>query len=224
MTASINTSSPAAKAPSDLRTEASARATPSTADRQGFEHAIERAQERVKDRAAPARARSDEGKRDENEDNEERDAPPKVDGATAASALAALPAMSRERDTAGAELLAALSPLAAPVFAACEPVPAPAANPTLSLSQFNAALSQLQAPAGAAGTQQWQFSLAERSGPLAGVQLNTTAGGPWQMTLQGSARDRAALHAGLDKLRTRLRTRGANVGDVRVEAERESDE
>lgn len=103
------------------------------------------------------------------------------------------------------------------------PIEAPPAPAGLSMEQFSAALARLQAPAQTQGAQQWQFGLADAAGPLQGVQLHMPANGSglgsglWQVSVYGSARDRSALHAHLDKLRERLQARGAPVGEVRMD-------
>jgi hypothetical protein len=204
MSSSIhNASTP--KASSDVRGEPASPHAPSAADRNQFECAIVRAVER--------RASGKPGERDDNDDEPSRDAQ-----AAAAAAAGGAQGLARSADE-GANVAewASLSSLAAPLFASSPAAEAAPSNPAFGLEQFSAALSRLQMPASAQGPQQWQFSMAERSGgPVLGVRLNASAAGPWQMTVHSSARDRQALHANLDKLHARLRSRGAHVGDVQV--------
>lgn len=211
MSSSIhNASTP--KAASDMRSEPASPHAPSAADRNQFECAIVRAVER--------RATGKPGERDDNDDE------PSHDAQAAAAAAGGMQGLARSADEGarGAEW-ATLSPLAAPLFANSPAAEAAPSNPAFGLEQFSAALSRLQMPASAQGPQQWQFSMAERSGgPVLGVRLNATAAGPWQMTVHSSARDRQALHANLDKLHARLRLRGANVGDVQVRPAQEDEQ
>lgn len=171
---------------------------PSTSDRNDFERAIERAAQR--------RSRSDDG-----DDEREPASDTQANAALWRPALAG-PGKGDDRGEATPTLAAG----AAPVFLSSQPAEPSAPASALGLEQFTAALSRLQAPVSAQGPQQWQFSFAEAGGLVAGVQLHAPAGGPWQMTVQAPARERQVLHAQLDKLRERLRVRGARVGDLRL--------
>jgi hypothetical protein len=160
-----------------------------TSERQRFDSALRRAAER----------------------RDHDDTPADDDAAPAALPAVAPPALLPQ--AAVAPLTAPVSPAVAEVAAHTAPTP----SVPLSLDQFAACLSRLHAPADAQGVQQWQFMLAERSVPLAAVQVQTVAGGPFQLTLQAhTLRDRQTLHSQLDKLRERLQTRGAPVGELRL--------
>ncbi len=150
--------------------------------------------------------------------SQRRGSPPQDEdpGAAAPSEIGIAPWFTHplQADAAAAAASAALA-----LGRGTEPVAAaPTSALPMSAEQFSASLARLQAPLDMTqGVQQWQFTLAEHSLPLASVQLNATAGGPWQMSLQShGTRDRQLLHAQLDKLRERLRARGAPVSDVRL--------
>jgi hypothetical protein len=213
MSAAINSSAPSPTQPHQVDGRAPTTTTaPAARDQQRFDRALERAAER-RSNSKPGSAESDEE--------------PKAD-AQPAVAAAALPSSSSlgSEDVSTADGLAPWAQ-AAPAFAGSLAAEAVAQAPLLSLEQFTAALARLQVPVNTQGAQQWQFSLAPAhgaQGPVVGVQLNTlAAGGPWHVTLQSPARDRQVLHANLDKLRDRLRARGAPVAGVQVGPEQEGD-
>lgn len=174
---------------------------PDTTSRDAFTESMRRAEGRVRQRSP-------------------QDEEPSPDGAAAAVAelRQAIAAQCVSIDKDEALSVAAFAHSLAQPFA--QDVQAPDAqpvNPTLSLQEFTAALDKLTVPATEGGLQHWEFTLAHGSGALAGVQVAAHANSPWRVTLKAHGRERSALEANLDDLRTRLRARHGQVGDVLID-------
>jgi hypothetical protein len=205
-------STPSDRPPAAVNTRSTNDGSPASAAAQGrFEQALNRVSERQR---GPARNETSQHHRADDDSDDES-----PDNALPANAA---PPTPRSGDAPSAEELAAIGGLGAwvssstPQWVGSLDAAGPAAS-GLAMEQFAAALNRLQAPVNTNGVQQWQFGLADGHSPVVNVQLQATAAGPWKVSLQGQARDRGVLHAQLDKLRTRLESKGARIGELLID-------
>lgn len=208
----LNVSGAASARAKDAPDDTGARKPPPNAEqRERFESAVERA------------ARGRRGSAEEGEGEDAGDGANAVpSGAQALAAVARELAGGQGSPGSGNELPTVGSVLASTQGAHTPWAAAPpdaAAGAALQPSvATRLAFERVHAPATEAGAQRWEFALAAGQGPVTTVQLQAAAAGaPWRLALQTLPRDRAQLQPHLDRLRSRLQTRGAPVADVHLQ-------